>query len=155
MFKKIDVRSFRLAALAAAVVGAAGAAAFCPSESQAEGYLATKPIELEQLVLGTDPIGFNVSVKEYNLVTGQAYSLEIVSSGFQEYAVVAPEFFDFIWLRKVEAGDMEIKANSIYELEFEGEGEAEIFFVPIRPGTYEMYAKGLKEKGTVVTINVK
>lgn len=155
MIKKVDIQSFRIATLAAIFTAAAGVLALCPGESRAEGYLATKPIELEELVLGTNPIGFDVSVKEYNLETGQAYSLVIKSSGFQEYAVVAPEFFDFIWLRKVEAGDMEIKANSIYELEFESEGEAEIFFVPIRPGTYEMYARGLKEKGTVVTINVK
>lgn len=155
MFKKANYRAFRLAALAAVFLTGAGAAMLCADQSRAEGYLATKPIELEELVLGTNMIGFDVSVKEYNLETGQAYSLLIKSSGFQEYAVVAPEFFDFIWLRKVEAGGLEIKANSIYELEFEDEGEAEIFFVPIRPGTYEMYAKGLKEKGTVVTINVK
>lgn len=155
MSKRTAVRSFRLAALSAVFCTAVGLAALCPNESHAEGYLATKPIELETLVLGTDPIGFNVSVKEYNLETGQAYSLLIKSSGYQEYAVVAPEFFDFIWLRKVEAGGLEIKANSIYELEFENEGEAELFFVPIRPGTYELFARGLKEKGTSVTINVK
>ena len=155
MFKRIDFSSFRFAAAAAVVTTAVGVTVLSVGESRAEGYLATKPIELDELVLGTNPIGFDVSVKEYNLETGQSYSLMIKSSGFQEYAVVAPEFFDFIWLRKVEAGGMEIKANSIYELEFEDEGEAEIFFVPIRPGTYEMYARGLKEKGTVVTINVK
>src|SRR3546814_7522887 len=65
-----------------------------------------------------------------------------------EYAIVAPDFFDYIRLRKVEAGGLEIKANSLYEIEFEEEGEAELFFVPIRPGTYELYAKGLKDKGT-------
>ncbi len=155
MLKTTGFRSFRLAALGAIFLGAVGAAAVCPGEGRAAGYLATKPIELEELVLGTNPIGFDVSVKEYNLETGQAYSLLIKSSGYQEYAIVAPEFFDFIWLRKVEAGGLEIKANSIYELEFEDEGEAEIFFVPIRPGTYELYARGLKEKGTSVTINVK
>jgi len=155
MSKRIATSAFRSAAAAALLFTAAGLAALCPGKSQAEGYLATQPEELEDLVLGTDPIGFNVSVKEYNLETGKAYSLLIKSSGYQEYAIVAPEFFDFIWLRKVEAGGIEIKANSIYELEFESEGEAEIFFVPIRPGTYELYAKGLKEKGTVVTINVK
>jgi hypothetical protein len=148
-------QSFRLAALAALVGTAAGLVALCPGQSRAEGYLATKPIELETLVLGTDMIGFNVSVKEYNLETGQAYSLLIQSSGHKEYAIVAPDFFDYIWLRKVEAGGLEIKANSIYEIEFEDEGEAELFFVPIRPGSYELYAKGLKEKGTSVTINVK
>jgi hypothetical protein len=153
--KRAAPRSFRLAALAALASTAIGLTALCPGSSRAEGYLATKPIELETLVLGTDMIGFNVSVKEYNLETGQAYSLLIKSSGHKEYAIVAPDFFDYIWLRKVEAGGLEIKANSIYEIEFEDEGEAEIFFVPIRPGSYELYAKGLKEKGTSVTINVK
>lgn len=146
-------RGFRRAAAGFAALTFAVAASIGPAA--ADGYLATQPEELEDLILGTDTIGFNVSPKEYNLRTGQAYSLLIKSSGFQEYAVVAPDFFDFIWLRKVEAGGLEIKANSIYELEFEDEGEAEIFFVPIRPGTYEMFARGLKEKGTVVTINVK
>jgi hypothetical protein len=155
MMKRAAPRSFRLAALAALASTAIGLTALCPGTSRAEGYLATKPIELETLVLGTDMIGFNVSVKEYNLETGQAYSLLIKSSGHKEYAIVAPDFFDYIWLRKVEAGGLEIKANAIYEIEFEDEGEAEIFFVPIRPGSYELYAKGLKEKGTSVTINVK
>jgi hypothetical protein len=155
MLKAALPPSFRLAALSAVLFTAAGLVVPGPGQTRAEGYLATKPIELETLVLGTDMIGFNVSVKEYNLETGQAYSLLIQSSGHKEYAIVAPDFFDYIWLRKVEAGGLEIKANSIYEIEFEDEGEAELFFVPIRPGTYELYAKGLKEKGTSVTINVK
>jgi len=144
--------SFRLAALVAMLFTAV---VLCPDQGRAEGYLATQPTELEELVLGTDQIGYNVSVKEYNLETGKAYSLLIRSSGVKEYAIVAPDFFDYIWLRKIEAGGLEIKANAIYEIEFEDEGEAELFFVPIRPGTYELYAKGLQEKGTSVTINVK
>ena len=121
----------------------------------AEGYLATRATKLPDLVLGTDDTGFGVSEKTYQLETGKAYSLKIISTGKQEYAMVAPEFFDFIWLRKVEAGDMEIKANSIYELEFENEAEAEIFFVPIKPGRYEMFARGLEERDVSVTFEVK
>jgi len=155
MMKRAAPRSFRLAALAALASTAVGLATLCPGTSRAEGDLATKPIELETLVLGTDMIGFNVSVKEYNLETGQAYRLLIKASGHKEYAMVAPDFFNNIWLRKVEAGGLEIKASALYELEFEDEGEAELFFVPIRPGTYELYAKGLQDKGTSVTINVK
>lgn len=141
--------------IAAGVLCAGIALTLAPGLGQAEGYLATQPTELEELVLGTDDIGYGVSVKEYNLETGKAYSLLIKSTGAKEYAVVAPDFFDFIWLRKVEAGGLEIKANSIYEIEFEDEGEAELFFVPIRPGTYQLYARGLEDKGTSVTINVK
>ena len=121
----------------------------------AKGYLATRATRLPDLVLGTDNTGFGLSQKEYKLETGKAYRLKIVSTGKHEYAMVAPEFFDFIWLRKVEAGGMEIKANAIYELEFENEAEAEIFFVPIRPGTYEMKAKGLEIRGMVIKFVVR
>src|SRR3546814_10489689 len=95
--------SFRPAALAAVFCATIGLAALPSGEARAEGYLATQPTELEELVLGTDMIGYNVSVKEYSLETGQAYSLLIKSSGVKEYAIVAPDFFDYIWLRKVEA----------------------------------------------------
>jgi len=123
--------------------------------AQAEGYLATKPIKLPDLILGTDDAGYKVSQKEYNLTTGQSYRLKIKSTGAKEYALVSDGFFDFIWLRKVEAGDMEIKANSIYELEFEEESTAAIYFVPIKPGTYKLFARGLEHKGTFTIINVK
>jgi len=155
MIVRIDSLAFRLAVLATIVITAIGLVAFHPGGARAEGDLAVKPVELDTLLLGTDQIGYNVSVKEYNLETGKAYSLLIKSSGIKEYAMVAPAFFHNIWLRKVEAGGLEIKATGLYELEFEDEGEAELFFVPIRPGTYELYAKGLEDKGTVVTINVK
>jgi hypothetical protein len=103
MIKRAAPISFRLAALTALLFTVVGLVAFCVGESHAEGYLATKPVEL----------------------------------------------------RKVEAGGLEIEANALYEVEFEDEGEAGFFFVPIRSGTYELYARGLKEKGTSVTINVK
>ena len=121
----------------------------------AKGYLATRATRLPDLVLGTDNTGFGLSQKEYRLETGKAYRLKIVSTGKHEYAMVAPEFFDFIWLRKVEAGGLEIKAISIYELEFENEAEAEIFFVPIKPGSYKMKAKGLEIRGVEVKFIVK
>jgi len=131
-----------------AVIGLSQAAA-------AKGYLATRAVKLPDLVIGTDDLGFEVSQKEYKLETGKAYRLKIVSTGRHEYAMVAPELFDFIWLRKVEAGGMEIKANSIYELEFEDEAEVEIFFVPIKPGRYEMSARGLEQRGVVIKFIVE
>lgn len=50
---------------------------------------------------------------------------------------------------------MEIKAAVVDELEFEDESEAEIFFTMIVPGKYTLAAKGLEEKGTVITFTVK
>jgi hypothetical protein len=124
-------------------------------ESRAAGDLSLKPTRLPDLVIGTDDTGFGLSQKEYAIETGKSYRLKIISTGRHEYALVAPDFFDNIWLRKVEAGDMEIKANRIFELEFEKKAQAEIFFVPIRPGNFRMHAKGLEARGVVIMFNVK
>lgn len=119
------------------------------------GDLSLKPERLPDLVLGTDETGFGLSQTAYALETGRSYRLRIVSKGTHEYALVAPDLFDNIWLRKVEAGGMEIKANRIFELEFERAAQAEIFFVPIRPGSYRMHAKGLEARGVVIVFTVK
>lgn len=121
--------------------------AFFTVSVAAKGYLATRAEKLPELVLGTDDTGYGISQKEYKMETGKAYRLKIRSTGGKEYAFEAPDFFNFIWLRKIEAGGIEIKATHLYELEFEDEGEAEIFFVPIRPGRYEFRARGLEKQG--------
>ncbi len=114
----------------------------------AKGNLARKCVELPELVFGTDEAGFAVSQSDYRLETGTCYSLMIRSTGKQEYAVVGEGFYRNIWLRKVEAGGMEIKATHLSELEFEDEGQAEIFFVPIVSGEYKLFAKRLDHKGS-------
>lgn len=121
----------------------------------AEGDLTRRPTKLPDLVLGTEDNRYQLSHKDYQLETGKSYKLKIVSSGQTEYAFQSPEFFSSIFLRKVEAGDMEIKALSLTELEFEQEGEAEIYFVPIKPGSFEFYAEGLEAKGMEGTFTVK
>jgi hypothetical protein len=121
----------------------------------AEGFLATNPEKLPDLTFGVDQEGFAVSQPTYNLETGKAYQLKIISSGKREYAIRGDDFFNFIWLRKVEVEDVEVKVNGLYELEMEREGKATLFFVPIRPGKYRIYAKGLDAKGAVTNITVK
>jgi uncharacterized cupredoxin-like copper-binding protein len=136
------------ASLALAVVVSAGAAL-------AKGDLAIKAEKLEPLVLGSKESDYAMSVKEYSLETGKAYRWKIIGSGLKEYAIVAPQFFRNIWIRKIEAGNMEIKAAVLDELEFEDEAEAELFFVPIRPGVYEFKARGLEERGMIGRIIVR
>ncbi len=121
----------------------------------AKGDLTRKPQALPDLVMGSEESDYSFSQKTYELETGQAYKLEIISSGQKEYALQAPAFFTSIFLRKVEAGGMEIKAVGLTELEFEDEGSAEIYFVPVKPGTYEFYANGLQNKGMVGKFVVK
>ncbi|MDF2618065.1 MAG: putative copper-binding protein [Xanthobacteraceae bacterium] len=113
----------------------------------AKGDLTLKPVELEELTVGLGDSGFGVSQQKYELETGKAYSLTIKSTGKKECAWQAPGLFQNIFLRKVEAGGMEIKAIHLTELEFEEDGEAEMFFVPIKPGNYAWYCKGMEERG--------
>ncbi|GAA0686216.1 hypothetical protein GCM10009104_10030 [Marinobacterium maritimum] len=130
-------------------------AALSTTTVQAEGDLTTRPERLPDLVLGSEVTDYAMSQTRYEMETGKAYRLKVVSSGLKEYAMQSPEFFTSIFLRKVEAGGMEIKAITLTELEFEQEGEAEIFFVPIKPGEYEFYMEGLEHKGMEGVFSVR
>jgi len=121
----------------------------------AQGDLTRKPQKLPELLMGSEESDYSLSEKKYELETGKAYRLEIVASGLKPYALRAPELFASIYLRKIEAGGMEIKAVSLNELEFEDEGSAEIFFVPVKPGTFEFYITGLRHKGMEGGFGVK
>lgn len=121
----------------------------------AAGDMTRRSVALPDLVLGNDDSDYFMSQTEYQLETGQAYQLKIIASGQKEYAFQAPEFATSIYLRKVEAGGVEIKAVTLTELEFEDAGEAEIFFLPVKPGKYRFYAKGLEGKGMLGYFVVK
>lgn len=131
------------------------AAALLSGAALAKGDLAIKAEKMEPLELGSEESDYAMSVEEYHLETGRAYEWEIASRPFKDYALVAPDFFRNIWIRKLEVGNISVKAPVIDELEFEGEAEAELFFVPIRPGFYEFRIKGLEERGMVGRIIVK
>jgi hypothetical protein len=132
----------------AGVIGLSGLAS-------AEGYLALKPEKLPDLELGLGETGYGVSQKDYSLTTGKAYRLKLKSTGQKECAWAAPELANYIWLRKVEVNNVEIKASHVYEIEMEREGEAELFFVPIRPGEYAWGCRGLESKGMAGKFIVK
>ena len=121
----------------------------------AAGDLTRKTTALPDLLLGSEASDYAMSQSEYRLETGKAYQLKIIASGQKEYAFQAPEFATSIFLRKVEAGGVEIKAVTLTELEFEEAGEADIFFVPVKPGRYRYYAKGLEAKGMQGTFVVE
>lgn len=121
---------------------------------QAEGDLGVRGTRLE-LTVGTDESGFGVSQKDFELTTGKLYQLKIKATGAKECAWEAPQLAATIWLRKVEAGNVEIKAPTLTELEFERESEAEIFFVPIRTGTFPWRCRGMETRGMAGSFVVK
>lgn len=96
---------------------------------------------LPDLVLGPEAGDQGLSRREYQLEAGKAYRLRVISTGRGKYSFRAPGFASSIFLRKVEAGSVEVGA-ALAELEFEAAGGAEIFFVPSRPGKHRFFAKG-------------
>ena len=52
--------------------------------------------------------------------------------------------------------DLEVHmSGGIYGVEFDDEGTIDIWFVPIRPGEYEYYARGYRERGMMGKFVVK
>ncbi len=111
-----------------------------------------EPLELQ---VGTGDNGFGMEPNEFQMQTGQAYRLTVQAVGWHECNWEAPSFFKNTWIRKIEAGNMEIKVAYLYELEMDMDGEVEIFFVPIRPGTYQFGCRGLEDRGMTGTFVVE
>jgi uncharacterized cupredoxin-like copper-binding protein len=137
------------AALAIAITLLTASAVF------AEGFLVQRTKRLPDLELGLGAAGYGVSDHKYELETGKGYRLWLKATGAKECAFVAPEFFKNVWFRKIEINKVELKLQAVYEIEFEREGSAELFFTPIKPGEYEWACEGLEEKGMKGIISVK
>ncbi len=45
--------------------------------------------------------------------------------------------------------------GGIYSLEFDEEGEIDVYFLPIRPGKYDFYVENYRESGMLGQIIVK
>lgn len=131
-------RAFALLASLAVIAG---------TPALGEGYIAGKAEKLPDLEIGLGETGFEKKGGDYSIVTGKGYSLKIKSTGKHECAIVAPQFFDTIYVRKVEINKVEVKLAGLIEIEMEEEGEAELFFVAIRPGEYTWACRNLAEKG--------
>lgn len=135
-------RSLLVAGLVVACAGGGGSRA-----ARARGDLATRPQRLEPLVMGSDENDFALSQREYRLETGRYYRWRIAAAGRREYNLVAPEFWRNVWIRQVAVGKTEIKTATLEELDFDDVGEVEVFFVPVRTGTFTFRVRGLEERG--------
>lgn len=139
----------------AIIAAATSLLALSSAAHAAGGDLATQPIVLDTLEVGTGDNGFGMEPGEFQMQTGQAYHLNIKAVGWHECNWEAPSFFKNAWLRKIEAGGMEIKVAQLNELEMDMDGEVDLFFVPIRPGTYSFHCRGLEDRGMTGTFLVQ
>lgn len=118
--------------------------AFSAAPALSEGDLTRRATRLEPLLLDART-GF--SITRFELETGVYYRWRVRSDGLEEYKIVAPEFFPQIWVDQVVIDDMEVKPMGLYAIEFDDAGEIDVWFVPIRPGTYRFFAEGLESQG--------
>lgn len=121
----------------------------------ADGFLVQRTERLPVLELGLGDAGYGVSQNEYELVTGKGYRLTIKSTGAKPCEFGAEEFFQNVWFRKIEINKVELRVPTVYEIEFDREGEVVLVFTPIKPGEYEWACEGLEEKGMKGSITVK
>jgi hypothetical protein len=123
--------------------------ALLSSRASAKGNLAHDPVHLPELKIDTVDLKF--SQAEYQLETGKYYWLTISSDGEEEdIAFMAPKFFSSCWIDQVVSGDdnvNEVHAQSIYSLEFDGEGSMIVQFIPIRQGEFPFFVEGYENKG--------
>lgn len=120
------------------------AALLLPFAAAAEGNLASKPVDLPELLLSGD---LSMSQTDYVLETGKYYRIKISSDGVEEFAWMSPELFRNSWLDQIVANDLEVKSYGVYSLEFDAAGTFEMTFVPIRPGRYEFWVDGYETRG--------
>ncbi len=124
-------------------------ASLIASRAFAKGNLAHDPVRLPELKI--DTVDLKYSQNEYDLETGKYYWLKVSCDGEEEdIGFMAPEFFANCWINQIVSGDdnvNEVHAQSIYSIEFDGEGSMTIQFMPIRPGEYPFYTPGYEDKG--------
>ena len=94
--------------------------------------------------------------KDVTLEAGQPYVLEIVNVGTEKHEFTAEAFMRTVAARKAETAESEVKVPYFTEIEVFAGKTAELFLIPLVPGTYELVCeiKGHFEKGMFGTITV-
>ena len=110
---------------------------------RAAGNLAARPDDIT-IVMKDD---LTLSTKEIRLETGKYYRLTVRNVGTEEFQFRADELWRNSFINEVKIGDLEVHPLALHDIEFDDEGEILIFFVPIRPGDYEFWVDGHRERG--------
>ena len=131
---------------------AANAAPLCDKLGFA-GLLAScnKGEEIELTLSSGQPIHEG----EIKLQSGAYYEMIITADGSAELALAGPAFFRAIWMDEIVINQIEIRPMAIDSLEFDAAGSAEIGFVAIKPGRYELGVPGARGDSQIVKISIQ
>ncbi len=78
----------------------------------------------------------------YQLKSGGYYRINLIADGSAEIAIEGPEFFRNMWINEIVINDLEVRPMGVSSFEFDDEGEIELTFIAIVPGTYELRIPG-------------
>ena len=122
----------------------------------ADGQTTRASKKVPELVLGEPGNDFVVNQKDFELVAGQGYRWPITAKGSFEYKFMAPDFFRNVWMNQIVIDDLEVHmAGPPAHLEYDAPGSMMVQFSTVRPGEYEWWIDGLKEKGMAGKIIIK
>ena len=115
-----------------------------PASVFSEGDLTRRATRLDPVLIDANT-GF--SNKLYTLNTGEYYRWRFKGDGRDEYTLIIPELFKHAWLERIVVEDVEIPVRNLSEFTLEGESEIDIYFIPIRQGSYEYFVEQLRNEG--------
>ena len=139
------------AIIAALLAGPALAAPLCDNFGFA-GLLAAcnRGEEIEITLASGKPLGEDV-----DLQSGAYYEMLITSDGSAELALSGPGFFRAIWMDEIVINDIEIRPMAIDSFEFDDAGTAELSFIAIKPGAYELKIPGSVGESQRIKIQIQ
>ena len=109
--------------------------------ARAQSGLVGKATELPPILLSS---GMPLAEAPLELTAGVYYEILIISDGSAEMAISGAKFFRNLWIDEIVINDIEIRPLGLDSIEFDDEGEAEISFIAIKPGRFELSAPGTK-----------
>lgn len=137
--------------LAVVMIGSASAKPICDKLGFA-GLLSScnrgEPIEIT--LSSGKPLG-----KDVVLESGTYYKMMITADGSAELAVTGSEFFRAIWMNEIVINKIEVRPMAIDSIEFDAEGTAEMSFIAIKPGTYNLRIPGSTGETQRIKISIK
>lgn len=138
--------------LAAALAGPASAAPLC-DEFGFAGLLA-KCNKGEEITI-TLASGKPLAEGPIQLQSGAYYEMMIEADGSAELAIAGPDFFRAIWMDEIVINDIEVRPMAIDSMEFDAAGTAELSFIAIKPGRYELKIPGSTGETQRVEISIQ
>ncbi|MCH7657844.1 MAG: hypothetical protein IIB05_05945 [Bacteroidetes bacterium] len=114
--------------------------------------------KIEIIAEEVDESNMHYTPSNIQLIAGMPYilTLKVLASNQEKHYFHSPDFFKAIATRKVQTTSAEYKAPYFDDIELVLNGEAELFFVPVIAGTYDLWCTitGHQAAGMEMTLEI-